>query len=60
VELVVTDQGDARGTPGGAGAGRGVLGMRERAAAFGGTVETGPHGTGWRVRAVLPHAEGNA
>jgi signal transduction histidine kinase len=34
--------------------------MRERAAAFGGTVETGPHGTGWRVRAVLPHAEGNA
>lgn len=60
VELVVTDQGGTRATHGGAGTGRGVLGMRQRAAAFGGTVEAGPHGTGWRVRAVLPHPEGGA
>lgn len=37
-----------------AGAGAGIAGMRERAGAFGGTVEAGPrHGGGWRVRAVL-------
>lgn len=46
----------ATGTSGGAGAG--VAGMRERAAAFGGTLEAGPReGAGWRVRAelVIPH-----
>ncbi|NKY08270.1 two-component sensor histidine kinase, partial [Cellulomonas hominis] len=52
--------GDARAVPAGTGAGRGVLGMRERAAAFGGAVEAGPHESGWRVRAVLPHAEEGA
>lgn len=40
--------------PAPAGSGNGVRGMSERAAALGGTVEAGPHGDGWRVRAVLP------
>ncbi|SHE24691.1 sensor histidine kinase [Actinomyces glycerinitolerans] len=35
------------------GSGKGLIGMRERAAVYGGTVQAGPTPTGWRVRAVL-------
>lgn len=35
------------------GSGKGLIGMRERAAVYGGTVDAGPTPTGWRVRAVL-------
>jgi signal transduction histidine kinase len=54
MEVVVTDQGAGVAVEPTLGSGRGVLGMRERAAAFGGTVDAGPHGRGWRVRAELP------
>ena len=40
--------------------GAGLAGMRERAEAVGGSVEVGPHGAGWRVRAELPFASGDA
>ncbi|RGD56433.1 sensor histidine kinase [Kitasatospora xanthocidica] len=52
VTVEVTDDGRAAGTgrPGSAGSGRGLAGMRERAAAFGGVLEAGPRpGGGWRV-----------
>ncbi|GII99224.1 MYXO-CTERM domain-containing protein [Sediminihabitans luteus] len=39
------------------GSGRGILGMRERAALHGGTVEAGPTDAGWKVRAVLPEGD---
>jgi signal transduction histidine kinase len=54
VEVEVTD--DGRGSTGAAGdAGQGIVGMRERAALVGGTLEVGgaPRG-GFRVRAALP------
>ncbi|SHK34481.1 Signal transduction histidine kinase [Pseudonocardia thermophila] len=42
--------------PPGGGTGTGLLGLRERAAAVGGTVEAGPEGDRWRLRAELPVA----
>ncbi|GAB2470077.1 sensor histidine kinase [Jatrophihabitans fulvus] len=52
----VLDSGRTRDAVGsvGAGTGLGLAGMSERIAAAGGTVEAGPHGTGWRVRASVP------
>ena len=58
VEVTVTDQGP--GLPGAgstSGSGRGVIGMRERVGVYGGVVEAGPWGPGWRVHAVLPLPE---
>jgi signal transduction histidine kinase len=57
LELIVTDQGgrhtrSARPT----GTGHGLVGMRERAAMFGGNLHAGPEPGGYRVAAMLPLA----
>ncbi len=55
--ITVGDDGRASPVPGG---GNGLIGIRERAAAFGGTAETGPRpgGDGYEVTARLPVREG--
>jgi signal transduction histidine kinase len=54
VVIEITDDGQQRPTAFPAG-GHGVRGMRERAAALGGTCEAGTaDGAGWRVRACIP------
>ncbi|WP_434533387.1 sensor histidine kinase [Amycolatopsis carbonis] len=42
------------------GTGHGLLSMRERASAVGGTLSAGPSGSDWVVRAELPLVEGHA
>jgi signal transduction histidine kinase len=60
--LTIDDDGSARTTPPqgrGAGGGRGLEGMRERAALLGGRFQAGPRtGGGFGVRAELPLASG--
>ena len=63
LELTITDSGDAAlSASAGAGnaGGHGLIGMRERAALFGGTLTAGPRGDrGFEVRALLPYDQGN-
>ncbi|WP_246125049.1 sensor histidine kinase [Cellulomonas xylanilytica] len=57
VEVDVVDAGGSRPGSGG-GTGRGIVGMRERAALLGGHVDAGPlPDGGWRVHAVLPWSD---
>jgi signal transduction histidine kinase len=55
VVITVTNDGPVVAAPL-PGSGRGTVGMRERVALYGGTVESGPRpGGGWTVRATLAH-----
>ena len=54
IEVIVTNTSGSGNRPKGVGSGRGLIGMRERVAVFGGSLETGPTANGWLVRAVLP------
>lgn len=57
VEVEVADQGATIAVPTSPGTARGLIGMRERASVYGGTVEAGPApGGGWRVHASIPWA----
>jgi signal transduction histidine kinase len=62
VEVTVVDDGVATvpGNGSAEGGGHGIVGMRERVAAFGGELESGPRTgiRGWRVRARVPVGDG--
>ena len=58
LELTITDTGDSTAAPTPAPGGHGLIGMRERAALFGGTLTAGPRGDhGFEVHAVLPYGQ---
>ena len=58
LELTVTDTGDGTPAQSATPGGHGLVGMRERAALFGGTLTAGPRGDhGFEVRAILPYGE---
>ncbi|WP_053711772.1 sensor histidine kinase [Streptomyces sp. NRRL B-3648] len=55
LEVTVLDDGSGTAGEPEAGGGHGLLGMRERVTALGGTLTTGPrYGSGFRVHAILP------
>ena len=57
VDVTVADGGGPGRPPNQAGPGGvGLVGMRERVEALGGTLAAGPAGAGWRVQARLPRA----
>ncbi|MFJ5678253.1 sensor histidine kinase [Streptomyces sp. NPDC093097] len=53
---VVDDAGPAAPAGTRQGGGTGLAGLDERVSALGGTLQAGPHASGWRVRCLLPGA----
>jgi signal transduction histidine kinase len=59
LEITVSDDGNDVGDERAAGPGRGLLGLSERLALYGGDLAAGPRPEGgWRLRATLPLTEG--
>lgn len=56
-EVTIDDEGGVVPAPETEGAGLGLVGMRERVELFGGSVDAGPWGRGWRVHVTIPHQE---
>jgi signal transduction histidine kinase len=57
LELEIVDHGDGDARSDLPRSGHGLVGMRERVALFGGTLDAGPwNGRGYRVLATLPHS----
>ncbi len=54
LEIEVTDSGGARSAHSRSGQGRGLIGLRERLAVYGGTLDAGPVNGGYRIRARIP------
>ncbi len=58
VHIDVSDTGGSCAAPAGPGGGRGLIGLRERLAVYGGTLQAGERPTGgFHIRAVLPTEE---
>ena len=60
VVVDVVDSGDTRVAPDAKGTGRGLIGMQERAALYGGEVQAGPTDDGFQVHARIPDPESSA
>jgi signal transduction histidine kinase len=61
VEVVIDDDGHARAAAPSVGGGRGIIGLGERVALYGGTLDAGPlRGGGWRVSATMSVDDGEA
>lgn len=54
MEIEIADTGGARAPRTGGGQGRGLAGLRERLAIYGGSLRAGPTGDGYLVTARLP------
>ena len=60
VEVIASDNGRRGAAAASQGSGRGIIGLRERVALYGGTLDAGARpGGGWRVRATMTFDEEN-